>query len=76
MSVWLTSSVPNVITNLELTAVGFRGVLPSNRLQGMCRWMMSHLHDWIDYKGVAFLLELLEWDRTFSGFGGSENSGR
>ena len=25
MSVWFTSSVPNVITNLELTAVGFRG---------------------------------------------------
>ena len=30
---------------------------------------------WIDYNGVAFLLESLEWDRTFSGFGRSENSG-
>ena len=32
-------------------------------------------HDWIDYYGVAFLKELLEWCRTFSGFQGSENSG-
>ena len=30
----------------------------------------------IDYYGVAVSIELLEWDRTFSGFGGSENSGR
>ena len=29
-------------------------VLPSNRLMGMCRWMGSHFHDWIDYNGVAF----------------------
>ena len=42
----------------------------------MCRWMGSHLHDWIDYNGVAFSLELLEWDPTFLRFGGSENSGR
>ena len=33
---------------------------------GMCGW--------IDYNGVTFSLELLEWDRTFSIFGGS-NSG-
>ena len=32
------------------------GVLPSNRLMGMCRWMGSHFHDWIDYNGVAFSL--------------------
>ena len=42
----------------------------------MCRLMGSHFHGWIDYNGVAFSLELLEWDRTFSWFGGSENSGR
>ena len=35
---------------------------------GMCRWMGSHFHDWIDYNGVTFLEELLEWGRTFSGF--------
>ena len=52
------------------------GVLPSRRLMGMCRWMGSHFHGRIDYNVVAFLLELLEWDRTFSGFGRSENSGR
>ena len=33
--------------------------------------MGSDFHGWIDYNGVA----LLEWGRTFSGFGGSENSG-
>ena len=32
----------------------------------MCRWMESHFHDWIDYNGVAFSIELLEWGRTFS----------
>ena len=42
----------------------------------MCRWMGSHFHDWIDYNGVAFLVELLEWGRTFSGFLGLENSGK
>ena len=54
---------------------GWGGVLPSNRLMGMCRWMGSHFHSWIDYNGVAFSLELLEWDDTFSAFGGTENSG-
>ena len=44
------------------------GVLPSKRLLGMCRWMGSHFHNWIDYIGVTFLVELLEWGRTFSGF--------
>ena len=37
---------------------------------GMCRWMGSHFHDWIDFYGVAFSIELLEWDRTFSNFWG------
>ena len=41
------------------TPVG-RGVLPSNRLMGMCRWMGSHFLDWIDYNGVAFSIELQE----------------
>ena len=27
-----------------------------------------HFHDWIDYKGVAFSIELLEWSRKFSDF--------
>ena len=42
------------------------GVLPYKRLW-MCLWMGSHFHDWIDYNGVTFSLELLEWCRTFSG---------
>ena len=33
-------------------------------------WMGSHFYDWIDYNGVAFAIELLEWGRTFSGFWG------
>ena len=35
----------------------------------MCRWMGSHFHDWFDYNGVAFSVELLERGRTFSDFG-------
>ena len=31
------------------------GVLPCGRLMGMCHWMGSHFHDWIDYYEVAFL---------------------
>ena len=46
--------------------------LPSNRLMEMCRWMGSHFHDWIDYNGVAFSIELLEWGRIFSGFWGKK----
>ena len=42
------------------------GVLPYKRLMGMCRWMGSHFHDWSDYNGVAFSIELLEWGRKFS----------
>ena len=37
---------------------------------GMCRWMRFHFHDWIDYDGFAFSIELLEWGRTFSDFRG------
>ena len=37
---------------------------------GMYRWMGSHFHDAIDYNGVAFSIELLEWGHIFSDFGG------
>ena len=43
------------------------GVLPYKRLIGMFRWMGSHFHNWIDYNGVAFSIELLEEGRTFAG---------
>ena len=32
-------------------------ILPYKRLMGMCHWMGSHFHDWIDYNGVAFSIE-------------------
>ena len=50
------------------------GILPYKRLMGMCRWIGSHFHDWIDYDGVAFSIELLEWGRTFSEFLGIDSS--
>ena len=51
---------------MSLLQLGGGGVLPYKGLMGMCRGMGSHFHDWIDYNGVAFLIELLEWGRTFS----------
>ena len=57
-----------VYTLLSISITG--GVLPSKRLMGMCRWMGPHFHNWTDYNGVTFLVELLEWGRTFSGFPG------
>ena len=54
-----------------LTAdLGRRGVLRDKRLMGMCRWMGSHFHNWIDYHGVAFSIQLLERGHTFSKFWG------
>ena len=35
----------------------------------MCHWIRLHLHEESDYNGVAFSIALLEWSRTFSGFG-------
>ena len=46
------------------------GALPSKRLMGMCCWMGLHFHEWIDYNGVAFSTEVLEWGRIFLGFWG------
>ena len=40
------------------------------RLMGMCCWMGSHFHDWIDFNGVAYSIELLEWAHIFSYFWG------
>ena len=37
---------------------------------GMCCCMGSHFHDWIDYDGVPFSIELLEWGPIFSVFWG------
>ena len=46
------------------------GALPSNRLIGICCWMGWHFCDWIDYKGVVFSIELLEWGAHCQDFGG------
>ena len=45
-----------------------RGVLPRKRLLGICHYMGSHFHNWVDYNGVTPLVELLEWGHTFLGF--------
>ena len=65
-------------SNKQLIAGVFPGggVLPSSRLTGMCRYMGSHFQNWINYDGATFSLDLLWWDRTFSGFGGSKCSDR
>ena len=53
---------------------GGGGILPINGLMGMCRWVGSHFHDWIEYNGVALSTELstelLECGRKLSGFYG------
>ena len=36
----------------------------------ICSLMGSHFHDCIDSNGVAYSIELLEWSRIISGFGG------
>ena len=57
-----------VVNSLDYPGGGGGGGLPPrNRPMGMYRWMGSHFHDWIDYNGVAFSIELLEWARIFSG---------
>ena len=54
--------------SLLIRSPGGGGVLPYKRLMGMCRWMGSHFHAWVDYIGVTSSIELLEWGRTFSDF--------
>ena len=35
---------------------------------------VAFFHDWSDYNGVAFSIDLLEWGRKFSDFGVSRDS--
>ena len=49
---------------------GRGGLLPDKRLMGVCHWMGSHFHNWIDYNGDAFSIKLLEWGRRFLDFWG------
>ena len=64
------ATVSSKIIKVARRPGGRGGVLPYKRLIGMCRWMVSHFHDWSDYNGVAFSIELLEWGHKFSDFGG------
>ena len=64
----LDQTRPDIFSNIAKTSPGGRGVLPSKRLLGMCRWMGSHFHYWTGYNGATFLVEVLEWGRNFSGF--------
>ena len=52
---------------------GGGGLLPYKGLMGICRSMGSYFHDWIDYNGVVFSKELLEWGHTFSDFWGKKD---
>ena len=49
---------------------GGGGLLPYKSLMSMCRWMGSHFHNWSDYYGVTFLIDLLECGHKVSNFGG------
>ena len=40
------------------------GVLFSDKRMGLCCFMRSHYHDWIDYRTGKLSMELLEWSRT------------
>ena len=55
---------------VRVPEVGGGGALPYENPMGMFWWMGSHFHDWIDYNGVTFSIELLEWGHTFSDFFG------
>ena len=55
---WSIKQRPDGLTDIFLSwTLNARGVLSSNRLIGMCRWMGSHFHDWIDSNGAVFSLE-------------------
>ena len=58
------------LTVILQETIVFLPVASGKRLLGMYHQMGSHFHDWIDYIGIAFSIELLEWGRTFSDFGG------
>ena len=47
---------------------GGGGALPYKRLMGMCRWMGSHFHDWIEYNGVVFSIGFTRMGSHIFGF--------
>ena len=61
---WLSGYLKRV-TEIVNQASAPGSALLYKRPMRMCRWMGSHFHDWIDYIGVAFSVELLEWVENF-----------
>ena len=51
-------------------AQGGGGGTPLKEANGDVPLDGSHFHDWIDYNGVAFSIESLEWGCKFSDFWG------
>ena len=49
---------------------GGAGLLLYNGLMGMCRWMGSHFHDWIDNNGVPFSIVTRMGSHIFGFFAG------
>ena len=49
-------TIKKIVVSACIPGGGVRGggILPFKRLMGMCRWIGSHFHDWIDYNGIAF----------------------
>ena len=42
------------------------GECPRSWLMGMCCWIGSHFHDWIDYNGDPFSVELTDfWEDSY-----------
>ena len=53
------------------------GLFLNNRLVRMCYWVGWYFVDWIDYHGVSFPTESLEWGHTFSEmFGVIDHNGK
>ena len=48
-------NIKKIVVSACIPGGGVRGgILPFKRLMGMCRWIGSDFHDWIDYNGIAF----------------------
>ena len=46
-------TIKKIVVSACIPGGGVR-ILPFKRLMGMCRWIGSHFHNWIDYNGIAF----------------------
>ena len=65
---YFKTCLPSALTQSSL----LEAVLPYKKLMGMCRWMGSHFHDWIDYKwGGIFNRVTRMGSHIFGFFGGN-----